>query len=1044
MKSDNAIKILHISDLHLTANSHDQDAVLNSLYDRIEEIVKDGTSIDLVAFSGDLASKGDFSETARMKMTAFFKSLHDCTKLNQERFFFCPGNHDANLNKLNLFSRKGLEAIGTRDESNSFVDQPGEEALKQFEEFKNMLVEALGTSPYNHPLYYTRIVKLKELEIGIAVFNTAWRCRGLADNKDYGHLLVGVNQVELALKELSSCKFRIALMHHPVNWLAPFEQQYVNRALTANFQLVLSGHNHSPDAHSIADGHSISLTSNAGCLYQNREYFNGFSMISADFISGAFVIQGNEYFREREGFSPTARFGNNGLRSFSISGDTTVLEFAKPELIEAVHGRVNSQLLSYSASGVAPKTLEGVFVEPILSSQSHPIPENMRGKSEESKPHEYHLHELLQQEKQVVLMGRRESGKTTLVNYVAANFNKFRLDNVITACVIDCDRLKKRRTQAAILELAAQFYASYVSIKDIKALSSRGQLLYCFDGIASDDHELIKLIHEFISANAANRYIVACTETINQTMSDETLPIDTPQSGIKLLGKLVYIKDFRRKHTKELVQKWFGCSDSSAGDHIEKVTVLLKKLGVPRTPFLVSLVLWVLENNPNADLINQAAVLEAMVDGLLGKLTESKSRSRLDARLKTLFLMDFAYQLYLKDDHRFERVAVERFIAEYFSTKGWKESAFELLKELLDKGLLIEIDEQIQFKFDCFRAFFLGQKLNEDATFFTHAMSRENLPKLHAEIDYATGLSRNRKEYLDAIFDLCRQIESEAQLIDSLSSLESAKPMAVILDGDHKKQLKERFEQIDATGSHREIFLDRIEEMDDADEQDESLPDKGSPDELPENTRKRAELITVLVTLGVVIRNSEALNEDAKNEPLKWLINKFSLLIAHEYTTIESKREFLLQEANGSIEQAERVEHLVKILIPSVVIQILVEHLATPKLGKLFEDNFAESPHMIERLFYLGCMLGAQTDGCVARFQEFLDAGQRQSILKELGYMVGSYSLISKKWAHNDVERLKDILINYMDKTISTDHKKLDRSKTRAHLEKSIQKSDVA
>ncbi len=1043
MKNEDTINnILHISDLHVTASSHDQEAVLHSLYGRIDEIVKEGTSIDLVAFSGDLTTRGIFTEEIRRKVVAFFESIQMGTKLGKRSIVICPGNHDANLSKLSMFSKKGLEAICCRDESNSFVDHPGGEALQQFEEFKNLLAEILGTSPYAHPLYYTRTVRLKELEIGVAVFNTAWRCRGLSENKDYGHLLVGVNQVELALKELSSCRFKMAVMHHPVNWLAPFEQQYVNRALSANFQLVLSGHNHSPDAHSIADGHSVSLTSNAGCLYQSRDYFNGFSIIRANFRTGVYEIQGNEYFRERGIFSPTERFGTNGLRSFSISGDTTVLEFAKPELIEAVHSRVNSQLLSYSASGVAPKNLEGVFVEPILSSQSHPIPENIGGKSEGSKPQEYLLHELLLQEKQLVLMGRRESGKTTLVNYAATNFQKFRLPTVITACVIDCDRLQKRRTQAAIFELAAQFYASHVSIKDIKKLSSQGQILFCFDGVVSDDGALIQLIHEFISANSANRYIVACTETVNQSMSDGPLPTDTPKSGVKLLGRLVYIKDFRRKHTKELVQKWFGNTESSVGDRIEKVSVLLRKLGVPRTPFLVSLVLWVLENKPSADLINQAAVLEAMVDGLLGKLTESKSRSRLDARLKTLFLMDFAYALYLRDEHRFDRVDVEKFVAEYFSTKGWKESAFELLKELLDKGLLIEIDGQIQFKFDCFRAFFLGQKLNEDTEFFSHAMSRENLPKLHAEIDYATGLARNRKEYLDEVFALCKRIRSEVQLIEDFSVLENAQSKAALFDGDEKKQVQEEIEQVDASGTHRERFLDRIEEMNDADE-GKSHSAERNLDEIPENTRKQGELIAGLVTLGVVIRNSEALGGAEKNEPLKWLVNTFSLLIVNEFASIESKREDLLSKVNGSVEQAERVEHFVKVLIPSVVIQILVEHLATPKLCTLFEDNFAESQYSIEKLIYLGCMFGAQTDGCVGRLEEFLDAGPRRSVMKELGYFLGSYSLIAKKWSHNDVEHLKDLLINYMAQMTSTDHRKLDRAKTRAQMDRRIRQSDV-
>lgn len=87
------IKILHLSDLHLNENNWDQNIVLESFFKDLTLNIAPENSLDLVLFSGDLTNTGSENEFKFFKDN-FLHKFCEILKIDQSKLIFSPGNHD--------------------------------------------------------------------------------------------------------------------------------------------------------------------------------------------------------------------------------------------------------------------------------------------------------------------------------------------------------------------------------------------------------------------------------------------------------------------------------------------------------------------------------------------------------------------------------------------------------------------------------------------------------------------------------------------------------------------------------------------------------------------------------------------------------------------------------------------------------------------------------------------------------------------------------------------------------------------------------------
>src|SRR5262249_1043446 len=98
--SDDSIRILHISDTHVTSTRWDQSHILNKLTTdvrRLREI--DGMAPHFIVWTGDIAARGAAAEYSRAEEW-LHERLLPAAELSIEHVFLTPGNHDADRSKV--------------------------------------------------------------------------------------------------------------------------------------------------------------------------------------------------------------------------------------------------------------------------------------------------------------------------------------------------------------------------------------------------------------------------------------------------------------------------------------------------------------------------------------------------------------------------------------------------------------------------------------------------------------------------------------------------------------------------------------------------------------------------------------------------------------------------------------------------------------------------------------------------------------------------------------------------------------------------------
>jgi hypothetical protein len=677
---------LHLSDLHLDVKSgHDQHIVLAALFKDIELLVNEGTKLDAIFFTGDLIAKGKYHEdTAEYVKTEFIGPLLSAAKIASDRLFITPGNHDIELSEADLLLENIYSNFKRHTEVNSLIDSIETRAhyWKHLTSFNKLLLEFGGGIPkLSNDLFRSYEINMDGFKVGIACMNSAWRSSGKANDFDHGQLLVGERQVEKLNLSIADSNLKIALIHHPLDWLTTYEKPVVQRAIYKNFDAMLHGHNHTADAISLATSVNSAFISNAGCLYQSRDYFNGYSILEVNMeaAQNVWTVLAREYYESREMFDASLRFSPEGKAVYAI-GKTSMPITLIPSsaYTENIQENLNSKLLSYSASEIAPKSLHGIFVEPPLS---HISEKNFHSeKNGDSEVKYLSLHELAQSAKAIFFMGGRESGKTTLLSFLCLKANDpIYLNKVTHAIYIDIAALG-RKTRAAILESAVTFCGGEYKRSEIIQILNEGRAIVCFDNLPLEQSDTLTLLASFLTEFSKCKFCFAAEERIEQILQERFIPI------IGIDSDVVYLHSFSRKQTRELVVKWFPEAPLLVQDKVDGILDSIKKLGVPQTPFLISILLWIKERNISFIPINHSSIIDVFIDGLLEKLTESKDRSNTDSTIKRHFLAELAYAVYKSKKDRWTQNELEKFTIEYFeqkalssSTKPFLEKAFYLI-----------------------------------------------------------------------------------------------------------------------------------------------------------------------------------------------------------------------------------------------------------------------------------------------------------------------------------------------------------------------------
>ena len=258
----NPIRILHISDLHFAQNpDFDAEIVTKAFLEDIANLANEKFEIDLICFTGDLVNRGHEKLAFKRAKKEFIDPLLTATGIEPANFFLVPGNHDVSRQWIDKFTDKGIhETLKSTGELNQFIDDvkansPSMVGLRNY-------LRALPNDPNklpatDHPVVKTHNRIIHGHKIGVTCFNTSWRCGGYTEAR--GALLLGERSVDLGINGLAADNLvNIALLHHPLDWMADWDSISVNDRISAQYHLVLTGHTHVPRIESVqreSEGH---------------------------------------------------------------------------------------------------------------------------------------------------------------------------------------------------------------------------------------------------------------------------------------------------------------------------------------------------------------------------------------------------------------------------------------------------------------------------------------------------------------------------------------------------------------------------------------------------------------------------------------------------------------------------------------------------------------------------------------------------------------------------------------------------------------------
>ncbi len=287
---------LHLSDWHQSEMDVDRKIVLDALLDDIKNratIDPNLGHIDFIVFSGDVAFNGKSDEYKMVKDKLFDPILKECN-IKSERLFIVPGNHDLDRTKFELLPQSLAKPLESNSEANNWLsdDEKRREALKLFRNFTSFV--SSYTHQENSDYANIRSWNIDGKRIALMGINSAWMCarrkNSNGDVDDKGVVIVGEPQIYDPLRDISEFDIKIAVMHHPLDWLADFESSQIKRHLIKRCHFILRGHQHEPYVEIIRSTYGDCIVIPAGACYNHRSYANAYNFVHLDFETGKGVI----------------------------------------------------------------------------------------------------------------------------------------------------------------------------------------------------------------------------------------------------------------------------------------------------------------------------------------------------------------------------------------------------------------------------------------------------------------------------------------------------------------------------------------------------------------------------------------------------------------------------------------------------------------------------------------------------------------------------------------------------------------------------------
>jgi predicted MPP superfamily phosphohydrolase len=745
------IRVIHIADLHLESEilSYNKKEIIKALANDLKSFVNEET---LFFFTGDLIDKGGMKfqnkKIAFKKFEELFLNvILEINPLLKGKVFVVPGNHDVYREKIDPISEAGLKASLTDINGlNSFIENNRVESkhlerLVDFQDWLNGFYKKYNdceTTNFDNSFQIT----LGRHKVGVTTLNSSWLCK---DENDKENILVGKNQIENSLSKIEKCDIKLALCHHPMEFLNEFDRESCKLLLYKNYDMLFTGH-----VHELASSYTQDLFGNIFISIANstigdtpieRKYVNGYTII--DFYpSDKIKAHYRKFIEQHKTFVPNTDIGTeNGCKEFLILKDEKLQLFEKNQIIiNGIESRycekLNEHIIMSGGQTNANCTIESLFVEPSIL--NYP-----QGLLRDEDKVEYNIDYFLSNSPNFIIYGLKESGKTILLDkmFIEA-IKRYNQYNKIPVLLKFSD-FKKNEPVRVIREFLS------ISNQEIDEFLKQNKVILFIDDFVFNEKskEQLTNLKNFI-ANYPTIQVIATADQILENV----MPTDYLEHNDVFNFNIAFIQDFSSSKIRELIIKWFAGREVDLQENMQKLVKSFIDFGLPKTPLTITMFLWIFEKQEKRP-INNSVLVELFIENLLEKTNiENIYSDTFDFKNKQR-LLSFISK-YMKDSgnpdlsYSVDYVDLLAYVKTYLSSRFHGQPQ-KVLDDLIRRGILTyEDDNLIRFKSAFFFHYFLALHFDYDSVFKGHVFTDENYLDYTEEINYYSGLKRDNLDVL--------------------------------------------------------------------------------------------------------------------------------------------------------------------------------------------------------------------------------------------------------------------------------------------------------
>jgi predicted phosphodiesterase len=681
-------------------------------------ITKD-SKVDLVIFSGDLVNRGSDAESFEGAKLLLLDNLRDFLGLTDNDILVCPGNHDVDQKAIEAhpYIEPGLRAeLSSSANLNRHIEKYF--SLSVAEDEANLRLSnyfLFSRKYYHHDAVFTSnyvdcVVKSTRLgKIGFASLNSAWRSTG-AGEIERNLMLVSERVVDSAASHLKDCVLKIAVVHHPLDWLATWDAKAVRIPLFVNFDLVTYGHVHEDMPSLVQNTIGECLLAQGGALYLHREYYNGYQLIDVSLAEGLDVkFRMRSWFNQpRRSFGAAENICANGFKEFSLrrGADSQSRKVSVAELFaiqSSIDEAANSHLQILQLK--TQLAFEQSFTCPPLSHQ--PESELIGLRPIDYKNKLIQFNDLLNEDGVMVISGARESGKTTIALKIAKESLRSDVGELKIPILVNFASLK---TYDSFENLVRRHFSSLNLDISARRITENHRCRYIVDNVTLEDQDKIARLQGLIQQSQGKHDWIIFLDKVDLLSREEMA------KEFHSTRPAVFIHPFGRGEIRALVSK-VSVSSGNGLSEVDTIIQLMDDNDLPRNPYIVTLLISVLANIAIDAVINEATLLDKMIDLLLNKHDPSNIiRSSTDFAGQNILLEQIAFWFSENSEALNENDLLGR-LAQFLKERGIQEGAGSLLEGFIRAGIIERRSDEIMFRYRSFQSFFLARYAARNKTY---------------------------------------------------------------------------------------------------------------------------------------------------------------------------------------------------------------------------------------------------------------------------------------------------------------------------------------